>query len=434
MNLYHEPGKDLPVTASVDVLVIGSGPAGFSAAVNCGRLGLDVMLIEQSGIIGGVAVSGLMSHWTGQTEGPFYEELLAKAASATKDYHYAPGKILPHTHIIDTEKTELVMIGMLQDAHVKTLLYTFASAPIMDGEKVVGCIIENKQGRQVVYARIVIDASGDGDIAAKAGVPFHLGRESDGKMQPVTLMFRVGGVDMEHAIFPGEFEDNIQDIQTVGKKYFKDKNLGHVLLYPGAHPGEVTVNMTNCVGVNPLDAQEISEAEFVCRKQIPEIITFLRKFVPGYSRCYWLETAPILGVRESRHFEGEYTITAEDITSGKVFPDWIVTRAFFNFDIHGLDLPGLDPTGDQSSFNGKPKYTIPLRCFVPKKINGLLLAGRNISGTHVAHSNYRVMPICMNMGQGVAAVCAVALANGVEPRAASIEKVHAILKKQGVRV
>ncbi len=326
------------------------------------------------------------------------------------------------------------MINMLEEAHVKVLLYTLASQPIMDGQTVRGCILENKQGRQAVFARIVVDCSGDGDIAAKAGVPYIVGRETDGKLQPVTLMFKIGGVDTNHALFPGEFEDNLQNIQSIGKKYFHDENLGHVLLYPGAQPGVVTVNMTNCIGVNPLDVRELTKAVFTCRHQIPEIITFLRAYVPGYKNCFWLETAPLIGVRESRHFEGLYTLTAEDIENAVVFDDWIVTRAFFNFDVHGIDKPGLDPTGDQSSFKDKKKYTIPLRCFVPKRIQGLMFAGRSISGTHIAHSNYRAMPICINMGQGVAAVCAVAIHDGVEPRDVSLPDVHTCLEQQGVHL
>jgi hypothetical protein len=140
----------------------------------------------------------------------------------------------------------------------------------------------------------------------------------------------------------------------------------------------------------------------------------------------------MIGVRETRHFEGEYTLTEEDILEARVFDDWAVTKAHFNFDVHNLTGSGLDATGMQKGFTQHRGYTIPYRCFVPKKVENLLLAGRNISGTHMAHSNYRVMPICANMGQAVGVAAALCAKQGVSPRDLNLAALQTVLKGLGV--
>ena len=139
-----------------------------------------------------------------------------------------------------------------------------------------------------------------------------------------------------------------------------------------------------------------------------------------------------MGVRETRHFEGEYTLTEQDILSARVFDDWAVTKAHFNFDVHGLKGPGLDRTGCQKNFKQPEGYTIPYRCFLPKKVDGLLLAGRDISGTHMAHSNYRIMSICANMGQAVGIAAALCAGQGIQPRELDAAQLQADLREAGI--
>ncbi len=437
MKTITEPAKEIPVKKEIDVLVVGSGPAGFSSAVNAARQGVDVMLIEQSGTVGGIATAGLMSHWTGLTEGVFYEELLAKARDTEKDWNYFGDKILHGQRIINPEKLKYVMLEMLYEAGVTVQLYTFACEPIMNGNQITGVITESKSGREAILAKVVIDASGDGDIAARAGVPYQKGRESDGKMQPVTVMFKVAGVDMARAVFPGEFDDEIYvpngNLQMLGRQSLPNP-AGHVLLYPTTLPGVVSVNMTNSIEIDGTKAEELTKGDFQCRSQIDGIVRFLRDNVPGYEKCYVISTASLLGVRETRHFEGEYQVTDQDINEGKTFDDWIATRLHFTFDVHCLTGPGLDPTGDQTDFNDFPRYTLPYRCFLPKKVEGLLLCGRNISGTHLAHSNYRVMPICVNMGQGIGVAAALAVRQGASPRQVNYKDIQSVLLSLGVCV
>ncbi|MGI6538246.1 MAG: FAD-dependent oxidoreductase [Caldicoprobacterales bacterium] len=422
MKYYVEPSKKLPVKAEVDVLVLGAGPAGFSAAVNAARQGADVMLIEQAGDVGGVATTGLMSHWTGRTKGGFYQEILERCGDADN-------------RLINPEELKTLMLEMLEEAGVRLQLYTFASDVIVEDNTVKGVIIESKSGREAVMARVTIDCTGDGDIAAKAGVPYVKGRETDGKMQPMTLMFKVAGVDMDRAVFPGSFEDNIK----IDKGYIQDlgkENIpypaGHVLLYPSPIPGVVTCNMTNVIGVDGTKSEDLTKAAIVARKQIKPIVKFLREFVPGYENCYVISSASIIGVRETRHFKGEYTLTEEDILEARTFDDWVVTKAHFNFDVHNLTGSGLDETGVQKHFKQQRSYTIPYRCLVPVNIDNLLLAGRNISGTHMAHSNYRVMPICANMGQAAGIAAALAVKYDVKPRDLDVSRIQEVLRENGV--
>ncbi len=441
-----EREREIPVAASVDVLVLGSGPAGVSAAIQAGREGVKTLIIEQTGDIGGISTAGLMSHWTGNTKGGIYEEILTRSADIYNeaDETFNGGM----RQVINPERLKTVYLEMLGEANVGIMLYTFASSPIMDGDKIIGVITESKSGRLAVLAKIIIDATGDGDIAAKAGVPYFTGRESDGKMQPATLMFKVAGVDTDRAVFPGAFEDHIQiplkdkkaladgktateDIQKLGEENLPSPS-GHVLLYRSTLPGVVTCNMTNAIGIDGTKAEDLTKAYINCRFQMDKIVEFLRSFVPGFENCYVISSASLIGIRETRHFKGEETITEKDILEARVFEDWIVTKASFNFDVHNMSGNGLDETGVQKGFRQKKGYTIPYGCFVPLKVDNLYLAGRNISGTHMAHSNYRVMPICANMGQGVGIAASICVKKNTIPRKLDYHLVQERLRELGV--
>ncbi len=425
-----EERREIPVWEQVDVLVVGSGPAGVSAAICAAREGVSVMLLEQSGNVGGIATEGLMSHWTGNTEGGFYDEILERSADAGRDDAQM-------RKVIDPERLKTILLEMLEEAGVKLLLYTFACAPVMEGNKIKGVIAENKTGRGAVLGKIVVDASGDGDIAARAGVPYYIGRETDGKMQPATIMFKVAGVDVERGVFPGGFEEHLAipagDIQKLGEEHLPSP-AGHVLLYRSTLPGIVTCNMTNCTDIDGTKAEDLTRATVVCRKQMDSIVQFLREYVPGFENCYLISSASLVGIRETRHFKGEAVITREDILEARVFDDWVVAKAHFNFDVHNMTGNGLDETGVQKNFQQKKGYTIPYGCFVPLEVDNLYLAGRNISGTHMAHSNYRVMPICANMGQAVGVAAAICVKEGTVPRELSAATVQRRLIESGVQV
>ncbi len=388
-----------------DILVLGSGPSGFAAAYTAAKSGAKVVLVEQNGDIGGISTSGLMSHWTGSCGSPLFNEILKR--SAEKNEGEFKNKI---TNIIDPEKLKTLYLEMLDEVGCRIMLYSFAEDAICDGDKVLGASVVNKSGKTDIYAKITIDATGDGDIAARAGAQFISGRESDNKMQPATLMFKVGGVDYSRAVFLGSFESTYEtingELQTLAKQHIPYP-AGHILTYKTTLPGIVTCNMTNAIDIDGTCAEDLTKATLICRRQTDDIIKYLRKFVPGYENCFIVSSASLIGIRETRHFKGKYTLTEQDILEAKVFDDYVVKDAYFNFDVHNITGSGLDKTGVQKHFSQKKGYTIPYRCLLPETKENLLFCGRNISGTHVAHSNFRAMPICMGIGEAAGTAAAI---------------------------
>ena len=409
-----------------DVIVVGSGPAGIGAAIAAGRSGAKTLLIESCGRVGGISTSGMMSHFVGYCESEIYKEVIARSAS--KNFFDCPEA--KETKYIDPELLTLTYIEMLEQASVQTLLYTTFCDVVMEDNAVRGIICHNKDGFSLFEASVVIDASGDGDVAYKSGAEYFKGRESDGKMQPATLMFKIAGVDMDRAVFPGSFETLVPtdkgELQTLAREKLPHP-AGHVLLYRSTIPGIVTCNMTNVTDIDGTRAEDLTKAEITCRKQIPAIIDFLREFAPGYENCYVIGSASLIGVRETRHFKGVKTITEQEISQAVQHDDAVVFNAHFNFDVHNISGSGLDKTGCQHKFTQKNGYTIPYGCLVPEKIDGLLLAGRNISGTHMAHSNFRAMPICMGIGAASGAAAALAAKQGKKLREIDASEIRALI-------
>lgn len=433
VNTMTELGNlgDIAVSAKVEVLVCGSGPAGIGAAYAAGKSGANTMIIEAQGDLGGISTTGLMSHWTGRSGSPVYAEILRRSADANEgEFH---GKIVP---VIDPEKLKTIYLKMMVENNVKILLYTFISDTIVDNGRVCGVIIENKTGRSAILADVVIDATGDGDVAYKAGAEYILGREEDNKMQPCTIMFKVAGVDTDKAVFPGSFETLVPtekgELQALGKKIIGHP-AGHVLLYKSTLPGVVTCNMTNCIGIDGTKAEDLTKATLVCREQMERIVKFLREYAPGYENCFIISSASLIGVRETRHFKGKYTLNEEDILTARVFDDWVVKDAYFNFDIHNIDGAGLDKNGVQHKFSQTKGYTVPFRCLVPEKTEGLLLAGRCISGTHKAHSNYRVMPICVGMGEAAGYAASIAVKKDILPSQVDVKEIQNLITDSEVK-
>jgi hypothetical protein len=429
MKFYTEKPKDLPIYDEVDILVLGSGPAGFGAAIAAARQGMKTLIVEQLGVIGGIATSGLMSHWVGRVDNKIYFELLERSANLNEDWEGTSkkGKV---TKYIDNEKLKHLMLKMLQENNVKILLYTFVSDAIVEENIVKGAIIENKSGRMAIMAKRIIDCTGDGDFAKKAGAEYIKGRETDGKMQPATLMFKVGGVDSKEAAFLDSFESTYQtergELQSMAKEHIPYP-AGHLLLYKTTLPGIVNCNMTNCIAIDGTNTDDLTKAEIICRDQIDYIIKYLREYVPGYEKCFVISTASLIGIRETRHFIGEYTITEDDIKTARQFDEWVVKDAYFNFDVHNVDGCGLDKTGVQKQFKQEKGYTIPYGCLLPKKIENLLLAGRNISGTHIAHSNFRAMPICMGTGCAASIAAAISIKNNCNLRNVNVKDIQSII-------
>ena len=182
--------------------------------------------------------------------------------------------------------------------------------------------------------------------------------------------------------------------------------------------------MTNVTEIDGTSAEDLTRAEIICRKQIPSIVDFLREYAPGYENCFVIGSASLIGIRETRHFKGVKTITEQEIAAAVQHEDAVVFDAHFNFDVHNVNGAGLDETGCQEQFKQKNGYTIPYGCMVPEAIDGLLLSGRNISGTHMAHSNFRAMPICLGIGEACGAAAALSARLGKALRDLSAEEIR----------
>ena len=428
MNYINETNK-IPCLYDVDVLVCGGGPAGIGAAIRAARLGVSVMIIETQGCLGGIATAGMMSHWGGRSSSKVMTEIWDLAYEKGKDIGWEKDTWC-NKDTIYHEVQKIVIEEMVKREGIQVLYYTQACSAVMDGDTIVGVIIQNKGGRGYIRAKRVVDATGDGDIAASAGVPFFKGREEDSRMQPCTIMFNVGGVDIDRAVFPPSFETLVEtpkgELQALAKELLPFP-AGHVLLYRQPMPGTVCCNMTNAIEIDGTDGESLTKGVMTCRSQIAPIVKFLREYVPGYENCWLMSSASLIGIRETRHFEGLATLTKDDILEARVHENWVVRRAWFNFDVHNLTGASLDKTGAQKHFKQKSDYTIPYGCLLPKNIEGILLSGRNISGSHMAHSSFRIMSVCIALGEAAGTAAALSVKQNIKLRDVSVKEIQEIV-------
>lgn len=412
--MYVEKERKIPIILKTEVLVCGAGPAGVGAAIRAARLGVKTAIVEMQDCLGGIATAGMMSHWTGWSSSKILKEIQTKCKKKGKVLGWADNG---NDMTINQEIMKIVLNEMALKENIEMLFYTMVCGAIVENGEIKGVIVENKSGRGVILADVVIDATGDGDVCAFAGVPYYKGRETDGKMQPCTIMFKIGGVDYSRAVLPPSFETKVEtkkgELQSLAKKILPFP-AGHVLLYPQSTPDTVCCNMTNCIDVDGTNAESVTKGIITCRSQIEPIIKFLKEYAPGYENCWLMSSASLLGIRETRHFEGVETLTPEDILEARYFDNWVVRYASFNFDVHNLTGASLDETGVQSKWTQPDAYSIPYGCLLPKNVENLLLSGRNISGTHLAHSNYRVMPIAMALGEAAGVGAALKIKQGLK--------------------
>jgi hypothetical protein len=384
------------------------------------------MIVEMGGCLGGIATAGMMSHWGGESSSRVMQELFVRSREMDLGYSWIDENN-PGENSIPHDIQMIVLEEMMREEGIKILYYSMVCDAVTENERIVGVTVQNKSGKGFIRAKCVIDATGDGDVAASAGVPFVKGRESDGKMQPCTLMFKIGGVDYDRAVFPHSFETTVEtekgELQALGDKLLPFP-AGHVLLYRQPEPGTVCVNMTNAIGIDGTDAESVTQGMMTCRSQIMPIIRFLREYAPGYEKCWLMSSASLLGIRETRHFEGIESLSAEDILEANYHDNWIVRRAYFNFDVHNLTGSSLDKTGIQKEWKQTGTYTIPYGCLLPKNVEGLLLSGRNISGSHLAHSNFRIMSVCIALGEAAGVAAALSVKQGKRLRDIDVKDIQ----------
>lgn len=400
---------------SADIAVIGGGPAGIAAALTARTEGASVLLIERSGTLGGMSGGGLLNVFCGSSSSALLRRLREETGWQDR---------------FDPLWLRCRYFELLEQAGVTVLTEALPTGVGKEGSRIGDIALQCGGVSLTLSAGVYIDATGDGDIAAMAGIPFCLGREKDHLSQPISLEFLVGGVDSRQAVYPNTFFGNPEYEQALAA-YVADGRVpapaGHVILLPGIHPGTAAVNMTNATGADATDPLSRSRANALTHRQIPGILDFLRECVPGYGNCYLEAIGSAAGVRESRHPAGLYCLTEKDILAQRVFDDWVVPRAEYPFGIHAPTGVASAPDEAIPAYHGE-RYTIPYRCLLPESgADNLLFAGRDISCNHLAHASLRVMPICMAIGEAAGIGAALAIRDGTEPRAVNARDIQDLL-------
>jgi ribulose 1,5-bisphosphate synthetase/thiazole synthase len=447
----HEPAKTVPVRAEYDVLVVGGGPAGLTTALAAAEDGLRVGLIENRSFVGGNMTIGLpVLGFLGQKKNQIIKGLPQKfidrlrAVKGASEHRWCP--LHMGITLVEPEAVKTVALQMLTEAGVEVTFYTVCAGVVMDGDTIRGVITESKGGREAILAKIVVDCTGDADVAYRAGVPCEKGNEKGG-MQPPTLMFCLAGVDTEKLrmsiaqhtrtyltdFIPAEYFGQNNQFIVVGLRELIAKARAErglkipnerTIIITGLREGEVWMNMTRVAGVDGTDARSLSMGEIEARRQIDDIYLYLRDYVPGFEKSYFTKTAPFLGIRETRRIVAQYMMTQEDVLGCRHFDDSIAV-ASYPIDIHRPGDEGctLIWCGDC--------YDIPYRSLVPQKVKNLLVAGRCIGTTHEAMGAIRVMATCMAMGEAAGRAAKQAVRAGVAPDAIDIRQLQAELRERG---
>jgi hypothetical protein len=448
--------RSVPIKSSFDVIVVGGGVAGLAAAVSAGRLGADTVLIERNSFLGGTATAGLMTLFTipyQYTSGftrEFYDRLEESGGAVkSKAVPFAP------------EVFKSVALSFIIESNVTCRFYTYTSDVIAVDGTVKGVIMESKSGREAVLGRTFIDATGDADMAFLAGAPIIKGREADGKMRPISLIFRMGNVNLRQVEaywkqHPEQFSpdpghsyinteekivrlDGFFDLMEAGRKAGRVPINAHYLRLFGiaGERGEVFINTVRIYDVDGTDAAQLTQAEFEARHQMDQLIAYLRDEIPGFKDSYLIDSATNLGVRETRRIVGRYVLTLDDCKN-RVKPDDYIFHDFAHMvpgvEIHSPDAGEGAPEDPYVRKLVLPMndFFFPYRCLLPKKVDGMLVCGRCVSVTHDADSWTRGMPTCMLTGQAAGIAAALSAKKGISPVNVAVSEIRAELSKQGV--
>ena len=453
LDFVTEPARQVPVIHSCDVLVVGAGPAGLSAAIAAARAGVDVCLVERFGCYGGnitvVGVEGFAWYRHEQTveAGGIGRELEERAK--------AMGAAVPETqslsYELDSEGFKVVADRMVEEAGVRGMMHRQFVAPILESDRVVGIIVESKAGREAILAEVIVDCTGDADVAARAGAPvFKTPVEG---MMAASVMFHLAGVNKK-AFLAGVQQDpqTYKDwsgggewvIQTSGKEdnmfspfirkpFLRAMEEGvipnHLKTIGGTwgamhDSGELTyMNLIQLDNIDGTDPDSLSAGEVEGRRQAMYAIEALRRYMPGCERARLRNFGMSIGIRDTRKIDAQYNMTEEDVRYEGRFIDSIGIYPEF---IDGYGILVLPTTG---------RYMhIPYRSLLPKGRTGLLVAGRSIGGDRVAHAATRNMSCCAVTGQGAGVAAAVSVRSQTRPHEVEIEEVQLELIRQGVRI
>ncbi len=413
--------------AKYDLIVVGGGFAGVGAAISAAKEGLDVLLIERYNCLGGAAgfalVMPFMPFTTKNPEtkekkylcGDLFLEIIREMnlilGRQPDDYHCE----------FDEEILKLILNRMCVKYGVKLLFNTNVISSNVNNGRIQFIKALSKGITFELYADNFIDATGDAELSAMSGCDYRIGRERDNLCQPMTLSFRMGGVDMS------EYRQNRAKINVLYKKFKEEGKINNpredVLIFPNYNQGVLHFNTTRVVKKDPTNPFDVTAAEILAREQVFEILNFLKENIKGFENARVLSTALHIGIRESRKVIGEYTLTVNDLKSLARFDDGI---AVANYDI---DIHNPEGTGTSHYFFKEGEwYEIPYRCLIPKGMKNLLVAGRCISSTHEAQASFRIMPFCCEIGQAAGIAVSVAKKSCVEPANINTDELRKILR------
>jgi 2-polyprenyl-6-methoxyphenol hydroxylase-like FAD-dependent oxidoreductase len=427
MEQYLTPLKPLWKT---DVLVVGGGSAGASAALAAAMEGTSVALVERYGFMGGISTQVLDTFYGFYTPGQKPKKVVGGVPDRIVEALRANGKAIyrPSTYgagqgiTYDPETLKVIWEGQAREAGVRLLFHTLVVDAIREGERIIGVVAANKAGFFQLLAEVIIDASGDADVAAAMGVPYESAQ--DGPVQSLTTTFRLINVDVDRAReVDKETLHGLMAEAAERGEYDLPRREGSVHITPLA--GVMATNMTRVAEVDPTDPLQLSEAEGEGRRQALEYARFMREKVPGYERSELSKLSTQIGVRESRRIYGAYRLSREDVLSARAFEDAIAKC--------GAPIEEHHAGGD-TRWEYLPEgetYDIPYRCLLPQRARSLLVAGRCLSADHDAHASVRSMGQCMAMGQAAGVAAALAAERGTDPAEVSIDELQARLRALG---
>jgi hypothetical protein len=448
MKQIEEPSRVIPILAETDVLVVGSGPGGLSAALAAAREGVDTMLVERYGCFGGnITQAGVESiAWYRHEKTVDAGGIGVEFERRAKEMGGSRREPQSLSQALDTEMFKYVADTMVQEAGIVPILHCYGVSTIMEGNTLAGVVVESKSGRQAILAKRIIDATGDADIAHLAGAPYR--QSPKDKLLGVTVTFGCSGVDItrfrehvkENSARLGDW-DEVE--QTTGKEndlfspyieepFNRAKDAGEIprdAWIKGTwssltEAGEATyLNMIVLNGIDPTNVRDLTQAEIQGRQQVMWALNALKKYTPGFEKAKLRTFCSSLGIRESRKILGEYTITEHDVRNEARFADSI---GIFPEFLDGYGVVIIPTTGRY--------FQIPYGIIVPQKVENLLVAGRCVAGDMISHAATRQMMCCTVTGQGAGIASAVSLKDNVTCRAVNIATVQRVLKKQGVRI